>query len=70
MNHKILETLEFDKIKELFSPYLLTELGDPDPSGEPDTRINNPYELNISPCQAGSTAPKRLKSLQPNLRFD
>ena len=27
MNHKILETLEFDKIKELFSPYLLTELG-------------------------------------------
>ena len=28
MNHKILETLEFDKIKELFSPYLLTELGE------------------------------------------
>ena len=27
MNHKILETLEFEKIKELFSPYLLTELG-------------------------------------------
>ena len=28
MNHKILETLEFEKIKELFSPYLLTELGE------------------------------------------
>ena len=27
MNKKILETLEFSKIKELFTPYLLTEQG-------------------------------------------
>lgn len=27
MNHKILETLEFNKIKDLFAPYLLTEQG-------------------------------------------
>ena len=27
MNTKILETLEFKKIKELFAPYLLTEQG-------------------------------------------